>query len=676
MDYETNPLTSFKPAALLFFMRFVFNIKYWVFLGFIFLHFNTSAQVKLPAGVRMPSGGGGGGGGGGGAVLDDSTQAIYGPKTTLHFFENDIINNRDSVRYRVDTSLTNFHRWSPVDQSWGKLVDLGNNVTATRNIFFQTRQDIGTQLGLRAYDPYAIKQEDVKYFDTKSPYTYLTFVNGGKKTSMGRFGYTQNVHSRFNFGLSAQRLTSNKIYGGYSVLSSEAFLGQNWTFLLHTSFFSKDKKYLILAHYRHLNQKVREQGGVIPEEVDGVTNPYTYDGAARISNDANSWERRHVFHVYQQYKLANGFQVFQQGDFTSIIDRYTDKDISRGIEKGIYRTVRFDSTETRNDIFYKLFDNKFGIKGNFQGFNYRAYVRQRLYGMNGKSQAANTEGLPYTTYRTGLKFDNIVGAWLGYYLKDSVQYLTGEAELSLSINTEFNLKAELNTRWGKAGAQLIQTAPDLLAQRYTSNNFDWNNRFDPTKVFTAYAFLPLKTKRIDFTPEAQIHQVVDYIYYDTLAAPTQFNGRFGIYRIGATASTKMKRFNFSGMGYFTGTDNTNVIKIPSYFVSGEVTFDFTYAKVLFIQLGLAAKYRSTYYADAYMPVTQQFHRQNSMRLQGRVVTDAFANIRIKRVRLFVQMSYINMGGGGNIFPEGYYITPNYLGLGRALSFGVTWPLFD
>lgn len=660
------------------FMRIAFNIIFLIFCSFVFIQFSVLAQVKLPGGIKMPSGGGGGGGGKGGAVLDDSTKTIYGPKTTLHYYENDILNNRDSVRYRVDTLLTNFHRWSPIDQGWGKLVDLGNTVTASRNIFFQPRQDIGTQLGMRAYDTYAIKQDEVKYIDTKSQHTYIQFVNGGKKTSMGRFGYSQNVHARFNFGISAQRLTSNKQYGGYSALSSEAFLGQNWTALLHTSFFSKNKKYLILAHYRHLNQKVREQGGVIPEADDntGIINPYSYTGAARVSDDANSWERRHSFHIYQQYKLANGFQVFQQADYTSIINRFTDLSIARGLEKGVYRTYRFDSTATRQDIFYKLFDNKFGIKGTFSGFNYRAFIRQRLYGMRGASQTANTTGSPYTTYRTGLKFDNIVGTWLGYYLKDSTQYLTAEGELNLSLNVEYNLKAELNTRWGKAGVQLIQTAPDLLVQRYTGNNFDWRNNFDPTKVLTIYASLPLKTKRIDFVPEAQIHQLIDYIYYDTLAAPTQFSSRFGIYRIGATTSTHFKRWNFSGMGYFTWTDNSNVIKIPSYFASGEVTFDFTYAKVLFLQLGLAARYRSTYYADAYMPVTQQFHRQNTSPLQGRVVTDGFLNIRIKRVRLFFQMSYLNMGGKYKLFPEGYYITPNYLGQGRALSFGITWPMFD
>jgi hypothetical protein len=676
MDSATHPMTPFKTGRnTVSFMRIAFSIIIF-FCSFIFLQHQAAAQVKLPGGIKMPGGGGGlGTGGGGGAVLDDSTKNIYGPKTTLHYYENDILNNRDSVRYLVDTALTNFHRWSPIDKSWGKLVDLGNAVTASRSLFFQPRQDIGTQLGLRAYDAYAIKQEEVQYIDTKSQHTYLSYINGGKKTSLGKFGYSQNVHSRFNFGLNFERFTSNKQYGIYNTLSTEAFLGQNWTLLLHTSYFSKDKKYLILANYRHLNQKVREQGGVVitTDASTGITNPYPYDGPARISDNANSWERRHVFHIYQQYKLANGFQLFQQGDFTSVINRYTDLDIARGVEYLVYRNVNFDASYTRQDIYYKVLDTKLGFKGYYSGFNYRAYFRPRLYGMKAAGQVPNTTGSPYASYRTGLRFDNIVGAWAGYYLKDSAQHVTAEAELNLSANVEFNLKGELSTKWGKAGVQVIQTAPDLMTQRYLGNHFDWRNNFDPQKVITVYASLPLKTKRIDFTPDAQIHQIVDYIYYDTLARPTQFDSRFGLYRVGFTTASHFKRWNFAGMAYLSGTDNSDVFKVPNLFGSGEVTYDFIYAKVLYIQLGLAARYRSTYYADAYMPVTQQFHRQNTTQLQGRVVTDAFANVRIKRVRLFFQMSYLNKSIGG---PDGYYLTPGYMGQGRAFSFGVVWPLFD
>jgi hypothetical protein len=127
------------------------------------------------------------------------------------------------------------------------------------------------------------------------------------------------------------------------------------------------------------------------------------------------------------------------------------------------------------------------------------------------------------------------------------------------------------------------------------------------------------------------------------------------------------------MAYYTINSNEDIIRIPKYFASGQLTFDFTYAKVLFIQLGLSAMYRSSYFADAYMPITQQFHLQDSFEVRQYVVADLFANIRIKRIRLSFKMAHVNQGIGG---PKGYYQTPGYLGMRRAFSFGINWPLFD
>jgi len=654
-------------------MRIIFAVVFWISCSTLLFQHAAMAQVQLPGGIRMPSGGGGGGGQGGksgGALLDDSTKTIYGPKTTLHFFENDIINNRDSVRYRVDTLLPDFNRWTPVDRSYGKLVDLGNTATATRNLFFTPRQDIGAQLGMRAYDPYAIQLDEVQYIDTKSQYTDLTFRSGGRKTTLGSFGYSQNVNARFNFGIRGARLTSNKQYGAYTGVVSEALLGQNWTFLLQGHYFSKDKKYLLLANYRYLNQKAREQGGVIPDTLTGGKGIWTYDGAARISDDANSWERRNAFHIYQQYKLANGFQVFAQTDYQSTINRYSDYQIERGVEKGIYPAPRYNPDTTRQDIFFKVFDNKIGIKGVFSGFNYRAYIRQRLYGMHAYAQSPNTVGTLSTEYKTGVKFDNIVGIWLSYYLKDSVQHLTAEGEHILG--RDFRLKGELDTKWAKLGYQTIFTSPDLISQNYIGNHFDWQNNFKLTGTNTIYGSLPLRANHIMVTPEVQYNLVNNYVYYDTASIPRQFGGAFSILRIGTTFNIPLGQWTFSGMGYYTGNSNSDIIRMPKYFASGQVTYDFTYAKVLFIQVGLSAMYRSSYFADAYMPITQQFHLQNTFVVDQYTVADIFANVRIKRIRLSFKMAHVNQGFGA----PGYYQTPGYLGLRRAFSFGINWPLFD
>ncbi len=651
-----------------------YNATFTVILLSIGLVFNQNAEAQIrPGGINLPQGiptQGGGGGGQGGPVLDDTTKNLYGPNTALHFFEEDIINNRDSARYRLDTALSGIHRWTFVDQSWNHLVDLGNYGTATRNTFYRPHQSVGAQLGFRAYDPYAVQEGEVRYYDTQSPLTEMTFVSGGRGRNILRFGFNQNITPRLNIGFRVQRFTSNKQYGTFSTQNSEAILAQNWNFLTQASYFSEDKKYTLLAHYRHLNHNTREQGGLInvrdTTSADSNDKLFVYDGPARLSDNARSWERRHVFHVYQQYRLANGFQLFQQGEFTGIKDRYDDPDIQTGLDNGLYKQILYDSTATHQAVDYRLIDTKLGIKGTFSGFNYRAYYRPRVYRVRGTYNNSDSTSASYKNVR----FENIIGLWLSYYLKDSTQHLTAEGQHLLG--RDFLLRGELSTRWFEAGYQTAFWTPDMLMQRYESNHLRWDNGFNLTGANTIYGSLPIKTKNLNFEPQLQYHLISNYVYYDTAAVARQFSGSFSLLRIGAKFDWQKNKFNLRGEGYYTINSNTDIIRIPAMFASAELTYDFIYAKVLYVQVGVSASYRSSYLADAYMPVTQQFHLQNNFLVNRYAVADAFATLRINRVRLLLKMSHINEGLGVG----GYYTTPRYLGLQRTFSFGVFWPLFD
>jgi hypothetical protein len=608
-----------------------------------------------------------GGGQRGGVQLDDSTKTIYGPTTTLHFYEDDILNNRDSLRYRVDTTLDNFHRWTWLDRSWERLVDLGNLGTATRNVFFQPRTEVGAELGFRAYEPYAVQADEVKYFDTKSPYTDMTFFSGGRGRNILRFGINQNINPRLNAGFRLQRFTSNKQYGAFNNLGAEDNLAQNWTFLAHTNYYSKNRKYVLLGHFRHLNHQVKEQGGLQTDSTGTITDIYEYQGPARLGDNTRSWERRNVFHLYHQYRLANGFQLFQQAEYRRIINRYDDTDPLRGATNGVYPAPIYDQDTTRQEVGFRILENKMGIKGAFSGFNYRAYLRQRIYSMKGTYNLSDTT---LATYRLGPRFENILGLWVSYYFKDSTQHLTAEAQHLLG--RDFLIRGELSTRWIRGGYQTAFWTPDLLMQRYISNHLQWRNNFNLTGANTLYGSIPLRTRRLVFEPEVQYHLLTNYVYYDTTARPRQLNGSFSLLRLGTNLRWNVNRWNAAALAYYTLNSNPDVLRIPSLFASAQLTFDFVYAKVLFVQLGAAVHYKSSYLADAYMPLTQQFYLQNNFVVDRYAVADVFANLRIRRVRLLLKMSHVNEGLG----TPGYFITPGYLGLRRTFSFGLNWPLFD
>src|SRR5690606_32550388 len=172
----------------------------------------------------------------------------------------------------------------------------------------------------------------------------------------------------------------------------------------------------------------------------------------------------------------------------------------------------------------------------------------------------------------------------------------------------------------------------------------------------------------------QWHQVFNYLYYDENARPAQHQGTVSIMRWGVDADITLGRWHFRSLAYYTEGFDNGIIRIRRIFWSGEVSFEFTYAKALDIQLGLAGYYTSKYYADAYMPLTQQFYVQNHLPVGNYPVFDVFANFRIKRTLLLLKYAHLNHRLLSN--GEGYFITPGYLGLKPAVSFGVRWPLFD
>src|SRR5690606_11858796 len=295
---------------------------------------------------------------------------LYGPTTTAFFYEPDILNGLDSTRYNVDTSMTNFHRWTFVDQSYHRLVDLGNIGTAARPMFFSPRTSVGRELGFRAFDAYGFKADEVKYYDTRSPYTDMYYVQGGLNREILNFGFTQNVNPRLNFGFRVHRISSKRQYGTYAARGASASLARNWSFLLHASYFSKNRKYVLLSHIRTLNHSLMEQGGVIlADTVENIIGRDDYHGPARLHDSAKSWHRRTNLHVYQHYKALNGLQFFNQLEFETNQNRYRDNQPSDGVSNGVYPVVDGSPVLQLNQrVRHYLLDNKIGFKGHLSGY--------------------------------------------------------------------------------------------------------------------------------------------------------------------------------------------------------------------------------------------------------------------------------------------------------------------
>jgi hypothetical protein len=624
----------------------------------------------MPTGGSLGSGQQGGLGQGGQVKIDDSTKVIYGPRTARYFLEEDIFNNHKTL-YQIDTSYDDFHRYNFVQRADFQLVDLGNFGTASRNVFFRPIEQLGTQFGYDAYSPYAYQINDVKYYDTKSPYTNLYLTLGGGGQNILRFDHSQNLSPRLNLGINVQRFTTNKQFGTSGQSDSQTNLAQNWGFVFHGNYRSKDEKYTFLGQFNHLNHHVYEQGGMSPDSLNFKTDRgIEYDNPSATFRTAQSWERRNNWHIYQQYVLAQSFQVYHVFDYKRSIDVFSDTDLTNARLYRFYNNYYYDSTQTRQEVKFRLFENKFGIKGRFQGFNYRAHYRQRIANMNGAyTKSDSTTG----TYRLS-RFENFVGLWLAYYLKDSTQRATAEFEYLLG--RDFKIKGEVVSKWFRVGYLSTFTSPTFVQQLYDANHLRWTNSNRLVNSNNIYGQINVNTKQLRLSPRLDYHLINNYFYYDTAAVARQYTSAFSVVRVGGEAEWRPGKFQFLTQTYYTLVSNNDILRIPRFFANFRATFDFVYAKVLFLQVGGEIHYKSAYYADAYMPLTQQFYLQNRLKTEGVVYTEVFLNARINRVRLFVKMANAAQGNYQGALIRGYFSTPFYPVVGRSLGFGVNWPLFD
>ena len=80
----------------------------------------------------------------------------------------------------------------------------------------------------------------------------------------------------------------------------------------------------------------------------------------------------------------------------------------------------------------------------------------------------------------------------------------------------------------------------------------------------------------------------------------------------------------------------------------------------------------SYFAYDYDPITQQFFLQNDFEVEGYLLADLFADLRIGRWNFFFKL--VNVGD--QILDDGYFITPYYRGQQRTFDFGISWVFFD
>lgn len=603
-----------------------------------------------------------------GKILNDSLQVIYGPHTSFYFYEEDWFNNTDRL-YVTDTSITNFHHYSFVHQQQNKIHNLGNLATAANPIFYQLPKTIGTRNGISAFDFIELDETNIKHYNTKSPFSSWYYAQGGEGRSFLDASLAQNVNERINVGFLYRRLT-NKLLIGTKKQDNQIRHVDHQNIMVHGSAISKNQRYKIAAYLSFARHRLIESGGLSYDQglLTDIRDLYNLEQGEldnRLS-DANGLEQKNKAHLYHQYTLidSSNLQVFHSLDWLTRKNSFDDNDI--GTIDQIYRDflISTDTTQTSHTYQFKELNQRFGVKWRNKRLFMAAYYRIKNF--SGVHTALGNEQIPYD-----LNTQHFLG-FIGDYTINDTTSLSFEGEQLLF--KDYRLSATLKTKFLTAKYQRGFYSPSLMQSYYYGQHFIWSNNFKNTLTDQLEGSIRIPLKSHVFEPYASITNAVDYIYFDEQTIPEQTDEALTLLQLGIKLKGRFaKKLLYSGEFIYTENSNTTAFRSPRFFSNLQVAFENDFFKgKLPAQVGLDFHWRSAYFADAYMPITQVFYRQNIYEVGNYPVLDFFINGRINRVRMFFKATNILNG----LLGEGYFSTINYMEQPTQIEFGLNWLFFD
>jgi hypothetical protein len=622
----------------------------------LFASIQAFGQEEQPTGRR------------GSTIVDDSTRQVYGPKTSRYFLERDVFMNR-LVYHNIDTVINNLHRFTYVQRNNYLYQDLGNIGTAIQPIYYQTPDNIGATPGFRSYDLYW-DTEAIRNYDTKSPYTNMYVILGGKGRSITRASFSRNINPRWNFGFNFRSLLIDKQVQRQSKGDRNV---RSTYYDVYTSFQSKDSTYRIFANLRRNKLEADEYGGIRPTE-GFVYSDYFLENAQPNLLEASSSDLRMNGHLYHQYEVGKALQVYH------IFDRYRQAnqflDSPELAPEDYYDHVEVPGDTTDDYSKFITVRNEVGVKGNISKIFYNGYYAIRDFRMSNKytvpdSIRVEMEGV-----------ESYLGGRIGITL-DSLFEVTGWAELQQSGN--YRIEGQIKSRWAEVSLKQLQYATPLLLQTYRGSHDVWYNDFGSTNVTQINGYLHYRSKVLQVSPGLTFTRLGNYAYFkqgdygpdeEQTVLPVQTASDIVIVRPELRFGLTMaKHIQFSSRVVYTNVlkNPDAAIQVPELFVNAQLS----YANIFFdgnldMHGGFDLHYASSYYAMAYDVPTQQFYIQQAYKPPAFPIVDVFFNAKINRAMIFFKYNNLIQ-----LFTqEGYMPTPDYIGQRNIFDFGVDWSFYD
>lgn len=617
----------------------------------------------------------------------------------------------------IDTNTFHASNHEMLERSNTIYSTLSNTGLAHKSMRFGYQSGLGFDLSLPTFSAYIRNEKNMSTYQSVLPYSELRyyFTTGDKEQVLNvKFGrqFVKNLFVSFEFNteVSPGVFKNSKSLNNY--------------FWINAHYFTKDKRYGVLAYWFRNKLEMSENGGIQNDEA--YINNTESDNSAVLTQLTNA----------QNYIKSSGagfehyFNLLPRTKQIKVTESDSISDLSMdSIAVDTLNPLVKDTVSTQ----YNIKERKFTLGRICHSFNYQR--NQLFFNENSPSVAfyqpfdtllnpeKTTDSTIVQGIRNSLKWNSLgyqsfsddvpffVYAGLNYgifkvkmfnYEEHKMQQVGNFQQLSVNggiiINLfklsritgqgeiitlgyqigDFNLKGQwhqyIGTKEHNYGSatfdfNLKRQSANWFETSYSSNHFRWENDFHAA----TYLSMDLKYRYKSFGIGVKQTTINDLIYFGLEAKPEQHDGMVSIREAYGNFYYKLWRFEMEGFASLQKASNEDVVHLPLFMARMKLAYSQPiFHKAATIQPSLTVQYFTKYYADAYMPALRTFYLQNEVKIGNFPFIDLALSIKVKKADIYVAYNNMFLLTGNH----DAFIAPHYPMRGSKVFIGFNWRLFN
>jgi hypothetical protein len=589
-------------------------------------------------------------------------------QTRFLLFE-DVFSSKETVLHSRDTNPEAFHYYKRIESSGFLSLHTGNLGVLSQSLEYDPQFHKLYQIGMEAFDPYRFKQDNLKYYDTYTPYFAFSYGQGSMEMQKFSALHTRNINPWWNMSLAYESDVSQGFY------RQQENRVKNVAFTSHYS--SKNKRYHLYAGALSNRISAQEHGGV---SNDSLYKTYSPGERLRVDlalNDAGHELKEFDLSLCQELRFgkssvvdsldtfywkelpSHSLRLFYQLQYGEMIYRYTDPYPDSAFYPAFYE----DSFNTIDKIHQKRFINRLalGKKGANSGF----------------MLSLNSENIRMEQNRADTVFHN---QWADLLLH------VKSAKAELELNTLFHAGGSRNGNYLASARfsyffspeacigtalSMNKQSPAYLFTFVNSNHLRWTNDFEDVE-YQKYTIFFRQVRRqlsIDYSYiESKKH-----IYYGPFITAEQNQGSLGSHILHFRKNSIWKNMHFHNHFLYQYHSDDNILNYPRYMLHSLLYYtNKAFQGNLLFQAGTEVVAGTDFYASRFFPVYGIFYTQNQWEIPAHPLISLFVNGRVKKMLIFVKLEHLNYGW----LKDANYIVPFYPRDPRTLRFGFKWLFYD